>query len=79
MQIKKDKAIRGLGKIASMTGTARLLQRHPQTTPALGLTSVAEAWERSGSGSGKRERGSAFFKKWSGAKRLRSVFIYIYI
>jgi hypothetical protein len=37
MQIKNDKAIKGLGKIASMTGTARLLQRHPQTTPALGL------------------------------------------
>jgi hypothetical protein len=37
MQIKKDKA-KGLGKNASMTGTARLLQRHPQTTPALGLT-----------------------------------------
>jgi hypothetical protein len=35
---KKDKAIKGLGKNASMTGTARLLQRHPQTTPALGLT-----------------------------------------
>jgi hypothetical protein len=45
---------------------------------ALGATSVARAWERSGSGSGKRERGSAFFKKWSGAKRLRSVYIYIY-
>jgi hypothetical protein len=29
---------KGLGKNASMTGTARLLQRHPQTTPALGLT-----------------------------------------
>jgi hypothetical protein len=25
------------------------------------------------------ERGSAFFKKWLGAKRLRSVYIYIYI
>jgi hypothetical protein len=37
MQIKKDKAIRAW-KNASMTGTARLLQRHPQTTPALGLT-----------------------------------------
>jgi hypothetical protein len=36
--IKKDKAIQVLGKNASMTGTARLLQRHPQTTPALGLT-----------------------------------------
>jgi hypothetical protein len=35
---KKDKEIKGLGKNASMTGTARLLQRHPQTTHALGLT-----------------------------------------
>jgi hypothetical protein len=35
---RKIRQIKGLGKNASMTGTARLLQRHPQTTPALGLT-----------------------------------------
>jgi hypothetical protein len=35
---KKDKAIKGLEKNSSMRGTARLIQRHPQTTPALGLT-----------------------------------------
>jgi hypothetical protein len=27
---EKNKGKKGLGKIASMTGTARLLQRHPQ-------------------------------------------------
>jgi hypothetical protein len=29
---EKNKGKNGLGKIASMTGTARLLQRHPQIT-----------------------------------------------
>ena len=34
----KNKGNKGLGKNAFMTGTTRLLQTHPQTTPALGLT-----------------------------------------
>jgi hypothetical protein len=32
---KRIKAIKGLEKIASMTGTARLLQRHPQVIPCI--------------------------------------------
>jgi hypothetical protein len=35
-QIKeKNKGKNGLGKIASMTGTTRLLQRHPQITSCI--------------------------------------------
>ena len=33
----KIKAIKGLGKSASMTGTTHLLQRHPRTIPTPGL------------------------------------------
>jgi hypothetical protein len=32
---EKNKGKNGLGKIASMTGTARLLQRHPQITSCI--------------------------------------------
>jgi hypothetical protein len=32
---KRIKARKGLEKIASMTGTARLLQRHPQAIPCI--------------------------------------------
>ena len=37
---KRIKAIRGLERTASMTGTARLLQRHPRIIPTLGCHCV---------------------------------------
>jgi hypothetical protein len=64
--------------MTSSNASARLSLNVRQTLSLsqLKTTVLPKRGSEAGAGAGS---GSAFFKKWSGAKRLRSVFIYIYI